>query len=77
MAVNVPHVLILLVVITALLAGYYLKMNVQEGESKSFKLFKLVLMVLIGLGIIGLFAMSQSDEFKAFWVILITILLTT
>lgn len=75
MAVNIPHVLILLVVITALLAGYYLKMNVQEGESKSFKLFKLVLMILIGLGIIGLFAMSQSDEFKAFWVILITILL--
>lgn len=75
MAVNIPHVLILLVVITALLVGYYLKMNVQEGESKSFKLFKLVLMILIGLGIIGLFAMSQSDEFKAFWVILITILL--
>ena len=50
--------------VTALLAGYYLKMNVQEGESKSFKLFKLVLMILIGLGIIGLFAM-QSDEFKA------------
>ena len=75
MAVNIPHVIISLVVLVGLLIFYYKRLPDIEGENKGLKLMKVVLAILIGLGAVNLFAMSQDPQFKAFWIILIAVLL--
>ncbi len=75
MAVNVPHVILSLVVLIGLLVVYYKRLPDIEGENKGLKLMKVILAILIGLGAVNLFAMSENPQFKAFWIILIAVLL--
>ena len=76
MNINSTNLILFIIGFILFLGLYYFKLlSVNEGESKNIKMMKHVLLILSIIGLINLFSLTEDKEIKAFWIVVIAVLI--
>lgn len=75
MALNYPNIIFFTLSVIAILTGYYkLILTVDIGQDKKMKMFKRMLTLLIVMGFIQIYSVSEDNQMKTFLLVIFAVI---